>query len=86
MKEKELFELDSIEINKLPVYDITGAEVIEEVEDVELIFNYHNPESLIEIDRIRVCIREMSPEVKEAYRIFIASAKANIVDLIRKEF
>lgn len=86
MGQRQLFELDSIEINKLPVYDITGDIVVEEVEDVELVFNYVNPKSSLGIDRLRVSLREMAPDVQQTYKLFIAHATTDIAGLIRKEF
>lgn len=80
------FELDSIEINKLPVMDITGDEILDEVIDIDLVFNYSNPSSELDIDRIRVCLRQMSPETRAGFMQFINLALRDVQALFRKEF
>ncbi|HLO11189.1 MAG TPA: hypothetical protein VK190_02910 [Pseudoneobacillus sp.] len=80
------FELDSIEINKLPVIDITGDEILDEVIDIDLIFNYQNPKSDLDIDRIRVCLRQMSPQTRATFMNFINQALQDVQAIFGKEF
>ncbi len=81
------FELDSIIIYKLGIPALNSTEdIVGEITNVSLSFNYNNFDNSIEIDKISLNLKEMSPETQLAFKNFVELSTRDIEKIMEKEF